>query len=83
MAKRGPTKRSEPAYFDGTEGLIVKIGGLKRLLGCKSPVTARKIARETEGFPQERFWGRGIYGWNRLEVEAWFRNQASMAVGDE
>jgi hypothetical protein len=80
--KRGPTRRDKPVYFE--EGLILKVGGLGRLLGC-CPATARKVARETVGFPAERIFGRGIQGWSRLEVEAWLvspTNPAAHAVGE-
>lgn len=75
--KRSQTDRSKPVYFE--DGLILKATGLGRLLGC-GPRTASKIARETPGFPKAVIWGRGSYGWSRLEVEAWLLNPTNPAA---
>jgi len=74
---RGQTDRSKPVYFE--DGLVLKVGGLGKLLGCCSE-TARKIADTTEGFPPERVFGRGVQGWSRPEVEAWLLSPTNPAV---
>ena len=73
------TDRSKPVYFE--DGMILKIGGLAKLLGCGVDA-AREIA-DTGGFPPQRIFKRGCKGWSRMEVMAWLRNPTAPPVDDE
>lgn len=78
MAKAGKDKE-KAIYF--MNGKVLKIGGLAQLLGCSEP-SARMIATEAEGFPPKRVFARGIEGWSRAEIDAWFENPTAPPVGE-
>lgn len=76
MAKAA-SNREKAIYF--MDGDVLKIGGLAKLFGCSEP-SARKIANEAVGFPRRIIFARGIEGWSRPEIEAWFKNPTAPRV---